>query len=85
MIRCGSKAAAAPSTALASTLAAPPTPKPLGEWLTTEEAAVYLGLKSRKAVYEMVRRGHFEAHRLGPRLMRFRRTELDQVFGKGRP
>ena len=48
-------------------------------WLTVEEAVVYLGLKSRMALYQAVRRGQVTAHRLGRRL-RFRRSELDELL-----
>ena len=47
-------------------------------WMTADEAAEYLGLPSRKAVYERVRRGQLPAHRFG-RNLRFHREELDQA------
>jgi excisionase family DNA binding protein len=50
-------------------------------WLTVEEAARYLGLPSRKALYQAVRRGHVPAHRLG-RVLRFRRLELDAALAR---
>jgi len=45
-------------------------------WLTADEAADYLGLSSREALYQMVRRGKVLAFRIGNRL-RFRREDLD--------
>ena len=48
---------------------------PANGWLTAAAAAAYLGM-SRKALYQAVRRGQIQAHRLGRRL-RFRREELD--------
>ena len=54
------------------------------EWLTALEAANYLGLPSRKALYQAVRRGQVPVHRLGRRRLRFRRAELDQLLQRGR-
>jgi excisionase family DNA binding protein len=54
------------------------------EWLGADQAARYLGLPSRKALYQAVRRGQVPVHRLGLRRMRFRRAELDQVLERGR-
>jgi excisionase family DNA binding protein len=48
-------------------------------WLTPEQAAGYLALPSRKALYQAVRRGLIPGHRLG-RLLRFHRAELDRVL-----
>ena len=48
-------------------------------WLTPEQAASYLALPSRKALYQAVRRGLIPGHRLG-RLLRFHRPELDRVL-----
>ena len=48
-------------------------------WLTPEQAAGYLALPSRKALYQAVRRGLVPGHRLG-RLLRFYRPELDRVL-----
>lgn len=53
------------------------------EWLGVDQAARYLGLPSRKALYQAVRRGQLPVHRLGTRRMRFRRVELDQVLEQG--
>jgi len=47
-------------------------------WMTADEAAEYLGLSSRKAVYERVLRGQLPAHRFG-RNLRFHREELDEA------
>jgi len=49
-------------------------------WLTAEEAVAYLGLPSRKALYQAVRRGQVPVHRLGQRRMRFSRAELDEAL-----
>jgi excisionase family DNA binding protein len=48
-------------------------------WLTADQAAEYLGLSSRKALYERVRRGQLPAHRFG-RSLRFRAKELDAAI-----
>ncbi len=44
-------------------------------WMTAEEAAAYLGYRTRDALYQAVRRGHVPAHHLGPRRLRFRKGE----------
>ena len=46
-------------------------------WMTAEAAARYLGMPSRKALYQALRRGQVRGHRLGRRI-RFLKTELDQ-------
>ncbi len=46
-------------------------------WLTAGEAASYLGLPSRRALYMAIRRGQVPVHRLGRR-MRFDARELDE-------
>ncbi|HOX46038.1 MAG TPA: helix-turn-helix domain-containing protein [Myxococcota bacterium] len=56
---------------------------PTSAWNTAEQASVYLGLPSRKALYQAVRRGLVPAHRIGRRL-RFRVAELDRVLGVAR-
>lgn len=53
-------------------------------WLTADDVAEYLGLPSRQAVYQAVRRGEVPAHRLGRRRLRFRRDELDRTLERGR-
>jgi excisionase family DNA binding protein len=60
-----------------------PNVRPASEatWLTVEEATAYLGLRSRMALYQAVRRGQVRAHYLGRRL-RFRRTELDEQLSR---
>jgi len=59
------------------------TPKPSRlrpePWLTAEQAAAHLGLPSRKALYQAVRRGQVPVHRFGKRL-RFSRVELDRAL-----
>lgn len=54
----------------------------LGPWLGADDAAAYLGMPSRKALYQAVRRGQVPAHRLGRRL-RFSRPELDALLRRG--
>lgn len=49
-------------------------------WLTANDAAAYLGLPSRRALYMAIRRGQVPVHRLGRR-MRFDPHELDQALG----
>ncbi len=58
----------------------PDTPRT--EWLSADEATVYLRLPTRKALYAAVARGQVPAHRLGRRV-RFHRVELDALL-KGR-
>ena len=73
----------AEATRVAPAVPAAPRPEPLGAretWLTTDEAVAYLGLPSRKALYQAVRRGQVPAHRLGVRRMRFSRGELDELL-----
>jgi excisionase family DNA binding protein len=53
------------------------------QWMTAAEAAAYLRLPSRKALYQAVRRGQLPAYRLGTRLLRFRRADLDRVVLMG--
>ncbi len=50
-------------------------------WLTVDEAVLYLGLRSRMALYQAVRRGQVRAHHFGRRL-RFRRSELDEALSR---
>jgi excisionase family DNA binding protein len=45
--------------------------------MTADEAAAYLGYRTRAALYQAVSRGIVPAHRLGSRRLRFRRSELD--------
>lgn len=45
-------------------------------WLNPDEATSYLGLPSRRALYERCRRGQLPAHRWG-RSLRFLAEELD--------
>ncbi len=48
-------------------------------WMTADQAAAHLGLPSRKALYQAVRRGQIPVHRFGKRL-RFIRAELDSAL-----
>ena len=54
-----------------------------GPWLNADQAAAYLALLSRKALYELVRAGRVPYYRFGHSL-RFRREELDEVIAAGR-
>ncbi len=58
-----------------------PTPSP-DPWMTADEAATYLGYRTREALYQAVRRGHGPAHRIGTRRLRFRRSELDAELAR---
>ncbi len=57
----------------------PTLPRP-SEWLSADEAAAYLRLPSRKALYAAVARGTVPVHRLGRRRVRFHRGELDALL-----
>jgi excisionase family DNA binding protein len=50
-----------------------------GEWLTTEQAADYLGMTA-KALYSAVARRQVPASRLGKRGLRFNRVGLDRLL-----
>lgn len=52
-------------------------------WLSAEQAAEYLALSSKQALYQAVRRGEIPCYRLGKRL-RFKRSELDRLLEQGR-
>jgi excisionase family DNA binding protein len=56
------------------------TPAAPGPWLTADEAAAYLRLPSRRALYKRVERGQVRAHRWG-RQLRFHRRDLDALLG----
>ncbi len=49
-------------------------------FLTVDEACNYLGLKSRGALYQRIRRGQVPAHRFG-RSLRFVAAELSDALG----
>jgi len=51
-------------------------------WMNADEAAAYLGYRTRAALYQAVRRGIVPAHRLGARRLRFHRAELDAELGR---
>ena len=53
-----------------------------GTWLNADAATEYLGLPSRQALYQRVRRGQVPAYRFG-RNLRFRQQELDAVLSDG--
>ena len=60
-----------------------PDPSTLSDpWMTADEAAAYLGYRTREALYQAVRRGHVPAHRIGARRLRFRRSELDAELAR---
>ncbi len=50
-------------------------------WLSADEATDHIAFKSKRALYEAVRRGTIPVHRLGRRL-RFDRAELDRLLSK---
>jgi hypothetical protein len=50
------------------------------EWLDTDEAQGHLRYRTKKALYQAVRRGIIPSHRLGARRLRFLRQELDAVL-----
>lgn len=51
-------------------------------WMTADEAAAYLGYRTRATLYQAVRRGIVPAHQLGAHRLRFRRSELDDELGR---
>ncbi len=51
-------------------------------WLSADQATQHLALKSRRALYQAVRRGVVPVHRLGRRLLRFDKAELDRVIAR---
>ena len=51
-------------------------------WMTADEAAAYLGYRTRAALYQAVRRGIVPAHRLGARRLRFHRGEPDAELAR---
>lgn len=52
------------------------------ETMNSAEAAAYLRLPSVRALYQAIRRGRVPVHRIGPRSMRFHRSELDAVLAR---
>jgi excisionase family DNA binding protein len=57
----------------------PAATQPGERWLTADEATVYLGLPSRKALYAAVERRQVPCSRLGRRI-RFRKEVLDRLL-----
>lgn len=55
------------------------TPPALRRWLSQDEAAEYLGITTR-TLRRMVARGDLPGYRMGPRLTRFDRAELDALM-----
>jgi excisionase family DNA binding protein len=53
-------------------------------WMTADETVQYLALPSRRALYQLVRRGSIPAHRLGRKRYRFDRDELDRTVAGDR-
>lgn len=49
------------------------------EWMTTKEAAAYLKVSVR-TILRRVADGTLPATRVGPKLLRFRRADLDRAF-----
>lgn len=58
--------------------------EPLSEWLDATGVAALLGVHPR-SVQKMVKHQGLPAHRLGPKLLRYRRDEVDRWVGDGRP
>lgn len=56
-----------------------PNESTVGEWFTAEEAAAYLRLRSKKALYQRRARGQVKGHKWGGTLY-FRRRDLDAVM-----
>jgi excisionase family DNA binding protein len=52
------------------------------EWMTAEQATEYLALPSRNVLYQMARCGQVPFYRLGEKRLRFKRSELDEIFEK---
>jgi excisionase family DNA binding protein len=68
---------------------APSPPRPPSrsftfEWLNASQAAAFLGLPTRKALYQAVRRGEVPVHRFGAKRMRFKKSELESLLAKGK-
>lgn len=61
-----------------SSNSAPPAQQ-TATWLTAAEAADYLRMPTRKALYQAVRRGRVPVYRLG-RSVRFNRVNLDRLL-----
>jgi len=57
---------------------------PTGPWLNPDAAVSYLGLPSKKALYQATRRGQVPFHRFGARRLRFNRAELDCLLSRGK-
>jgi excisionase family DNA binding protein len=55
----------------------------MDRWLSTKEAAAYLGV-SVNTVRNYIADGRLKVHRMGPKLLKFDRTELDR-FVEGTP
>ena len=58
--------------------------EPASEWLDATGVAALLGVHPR-SVQKMVRQRGLPAHRLGPKLLRYRRDEVDRWVRDGRP
>jgi excisionase family DNA binding protein len=50
--------------------------------MNADEAAEYLRLPSKGALYQLINRGHLPAYRLGGRALLFSRSELDTHIRK---
>lgn len=59
------------------------TRAPEAEWLDKEAAAAYLGITPRNLRARM-EDGTLSYTRMGPRLIRFRRSDLDEFAERGR-
>lgn len=59
--------------------AEPPRRSPFGDLLNVEQTSQYLGC-SANTVRNMIHRGELSAVRLGPRMVRIRRDDLDAIL-----
>lgn len=57
----------------------PRLPRPMAEWMTIVEASRYLAVKP-STIRAMIRDGRLKAHRLGPKVVRLRRSEIDAAM-----
>ena len=51
-------------------------------WLTPTEAAKYLHLRNVRAVYRMIEDGRLPAYRLGTKVLRLHRDDIDAALGR---
>ncbi|MBK8732851.1 MAG: helix-turn-helix domain-containing protein [Actinomycetales bacterium] len=64
-----------------STATRTPTPSPAADpWVTQAEARAYLGGITDRTLRRYIAAGELPAYRLGARLLRFRRSDLDALL-----